>query len=420
MLFKHSQPLLYIVSAGVVVSVWHANNSPSTINSKAPSSPLLRLYHELEGHNHLVYTSCYVASRNLLITGGEEGIVRVWNLHTGKCDQIVDCCESDYFSNQIFSMVLVQLEEPQQQQKQKHKQFLIYNGWLKDNVYGPEDLIVREWNYNSDTNAVEEGKPILKSLTGHSDTIRVLMVVIDNNLTLTSKCGCSTKNHKLLLSASDDYSIKLWCIHTGKQLKNFSDESEENGSIICFSMISEQVVASANYCTRIDFWNLFSNSTSSIYTIPLAHGKYINAMLFTSSEQLLVTASQDGTVKIWKLKCKNNSKSSGTSNEIESHTLLHTIVNPFSSTNSCESLAFLDGNKFRWYTSNMQSYPQQHVKQFDQEYHHFNFYEDNTLVVVGDSKGNMFVVNIMRGVIEEQHGNTQLGRTTCLRHMTAI
>ncbi|XP_069104646.1 F-box and WD repeat domain-containing 11-A-like isoform X2 [Argopecten irradians] len=111
-------------------------------------------------------------------------------------------------------------------------------------------------------------------LKGHTDTVEAV-----------------TFNHRLFASGSQDKTIRIWDIKSGRPLQVL--KGHEKG-VWCLNLFTETLLVSGSYDGTIKVWNLRTGST--VRTL-LAHDGPVWAMV--RHNNILVTASQDKTAKIW-------------------------------------------------------------------------------------------------------------------------
>ncbi|MCZ8121511.1 MAG: hypothetical protein O9295_26540 [Microcystis sp. LE18-22.4A] len=124
-----------------------------------------------------------------------------------------------------------------------------------------------------------------------------------------------SQNGQLLASASDDYTVKIWGIdYTLVTNSDGKTDCKINGTLLTnlqghhdwvwdvnFSFISDsKLLASASDDNSIKLWNLDVQFPQNMQ----AHQEKVWAVSFSSDSQFLATASSDKTVKIWNLEEK--------------------------------------------------------------------------------------------------------------------
>jgi len=123
---------------------------------------------------------------------------------------------------------------------------------------------------------------LLRTLIGHSDYIRALVVMPDG---------------KQAVSSSNDGTLKVWDIETGETLCTLQEQS---GRVDALAVMpnGEQVLAAVGDGS-LKIWDLKTGNI--LHSLQTYHTRPINAVAVTPDEQLAVSASSDGTLEIWNL-----------------------------------------------------------------------------------------------------------------------
>ncbi|MEG3988687.1 CHAT domain-containing protein [Microcoleus sp. S28C3] len=122
------------------------------------------------------------------------------------------------------------------------------------------------------------GKQI-QILTGHTDVVNAVSF---------------SPNSKLLATASNDKTVKVWDTSTGKQLKTLS-RHRDSVYLVSFSPNGKLLAAGSNDNT-VKLWD--TSTGKQIQTIR-AHKNGVNDLSFSPNSKLLATAGGDKTVKLW-------------------------------------------------------------------------------------------------------------------------
>ena len=151
--------------------------------------------------------------------------------------------------------------------------FIPNKNWI---ALGGDDKKIRIFNYNT----LEK----LEDIEAHSDFVR---------------CIAAHPTQKLLLSSSDDYSVKLWSYDDKGKLTEKKVYLEHQNFVMSvkFNPKEPNYFASCSIDSTIKIWNL--NLPNSNLTLK-GHSSGVNGISFyPGEEQLLASASDDRTVKIW-------------------------------------------------------------------------------------------------------------------------
>ncbi|QIR40962.1 ribosome assembly protein 4 [Tolypothrix sp. PCC 7910] len=145
---------------------------------------------------------------------------------------------------------------------------------------------------------ISSGK-LLQTFNGHSGLIKTIALSSDG---------------QKLASGSEDKTIKLWDVTTGKLLQTFSGHSDVVNSVAFSS--DGQKLASGSKDKTIKLWDI---STGKVLQTFNGHSDAVNSVAFSSDGQKLASGSDDNTIKLWNF---NNSKVpqtlSGHSNPVNS------------------------------------------------------------------------------------------------------
>ncbi|MBW4629328.1 MAG: CHAT domain-containing protein [Brasilonema octagenarum HA4186-MV1] len=250
-----------------------------------------------------------------LVTGSEDQTVRVWDVNTGECLQILET-----HINWVLSIALspVRVASPQ--------------GFKQTLVTASDGTTVKFWDlasgecirilpdYNSYVWAVAfspDGKTLA---TGSEDkTVKIWDA-------LTGECLQTLHEHservwlvafnpdgQTLISASENQTMKLWDVHTGECLRTVDGYSNWVLSVAFSS--DGQMLASSSEDQRVRLWdvvtgeclqtlqghtNLVSSVTCAPQNIDVRTNKFITSGVETKQKsQILASSSDDTTIKLW-------------------------------------------------------------------------------------------------------------------------
>jgi WD40 repeat protein len=118
-------------------------------------------------------------------------------------------------------------------------------------------------------------------LEGHSGTVISVSV---------------SRDGKTLASGSQDKTIKLWNLDTGKEIRTLSGHTEDVWSV-SFSP-DGKTLASGSDDNTIKLWNLDTGKEISTLS---GHTKTVNSVSFSPDGKTLASGSDDNTIKLWNL-----------------------------------------------------------------------------------------------------------------------
>ncbi|MBO3460830.1 serine/threonine protein kinase [Aetokthonos hydrillicola Thurmond2011] len=110
----------------------------------------------------------------------------------------------------------------------------------------------------------------------------------------------TSPNGQLVASGSNDSTIKLWQLDTGKLLRSLGGWFSGHSSMVHTVTFSPdgQVLASGSWDDTIKLWQVTTGR--EIRTL-MAHSNWVNSLVFSPDGQLLASAGADSTIKLWQV-----------------------------------------------------------------------------------------------------------------------
>ena len=183
-----------------------------------------------------------------LASGGRDATIRLWQVSTGECRQILTG-HIDWVNSVAFS--------PDGQ-------------WLAS---GGHDAIIRLWQ-------VSTGE-CRQTLTGHTNWIRSVVFSPDG---------------QWLASGSDDATIQLWQVSTGEYRQTLTGHADSVSSVV-FSP-DGQWLASGSRDATIRLWQVSKGTCHQTLT---GHTDWVRSVVFSPDGQWLASGSDDATIRLWQV-----------------------------------------------------------------------------------------------------------------------
>ena len=104
-----------------------------------------------------------------------------------------------------------------------------------------------------------------------------------------------------LASGSQDGSLVVWDIHSGKIVRKFKSTHTQGITSVSFSADGTQVLTTSfDFTIRfIQLTRLNGMNSGKMLKVYRGHTSFVNAATFTYDNSKVISGSSDGTVKIW-------------------------------------------------------------------------------------------------------------------------
>ena len=125
-------------------------------------------------------------------------------------------------------------------------------------------------------------------------------------------CLDFSRDSEMLVSGSQDGKIKVWKIQTGQCLRRFEKAHLKGVTCAHFSKDSTQILSGSFDCT-IRIHGLKSGKLLKEFR---GHNSFVNEVIYSYDGHFLLSASSDGSIKVWSLKtteCINTYKTTALS-----------------------------------------------------------------------------------------------------------
>lgn len=209
------------------------------------------------GHTASVSTVAFHPTENLLVSGGEDGLILFWNIETGEIDHQIDASQlPDATAGEVNNVWNIQFSP--------------------DNLtfaVATEDGLVRLFD-----SATYE---VLQTFRGHEEG--VLTIAFTNDGTQ-------------LVSGSLDSTVRVWDIATGMMQNELLGH---NGRVTSLDVSPDgQFVVTGSSDTTTRLWDLQSGEELRRFE---GHTDWVNGVSFNAEGTLAVSGSNDGGVRVWRI-----------------------------------------------------------------------------------------------------------------------
>lgn len=208
-----------------------------------------RFLRTLTGHESGVWTLDVCG--DILVSGGCDKVLRIWDLTTGTCTNVM--------RGHTSTVRCIEIAKDIPSTSSVHGQSLV--------VSGSRDATIRVWDY--DTGVCKH------VLIGHTDSVRCLKVSGD-----------------MVASGSYDLTCKLWSLADGTLLRTFAGHAMQIYSI----GFNGNVIATGSLDATIRVWSVKSGECLGKLS---GHTSLVGQLQMRYP--LLVTGGPDGSIRVWNL-----------------------------------------------------------------------------------------------------------------------
>jgi WD40 repeat protein len=279
----------------------------------------------LEGHSKDVRSGAFSPDGRLIVTGGGDSLVKVWDVSTGT---VVTTVQGDSapvsFSPDSARIVTVSWQTAQLWDARTGKRLATFDhpDSVRAVAFSPNGAMVvttgkggtaRLWDANT--------AQLLRSLDGHRgdvysaafspDGARVVTASKDRTAKVwnakTGKLILTLKGHghavnsavfspdgSQIVTASEDHTARLWDARTGKLLASLEGHGDYVASAAYSADGTRVVTASDDYTAK-----LWDARTGKLLVTFRGHTGDIHSAVFSPDGSRVVTASEDHTAKLW-------------------------------------------------------------------------------------------------------------------------
>jgi WD40 repeat protein len=247
-------------------------------------------YQTLEGHTHRVSSVTFSTDGRILASGGEDQTVRLWEPRTGKLLKILDGhIKQVWFVRFSPDARLVASGSEDQTIKLWDvatgtclQTLAEHRNWVWAIAFSPDGQLLASGSYDQTIKLwdVRTGQCI-KTLQGHTGSVLSVVFSADG---------------RFLASGSPyDQTIRVWDIDTGKCIKVISEQLPMS---LAFSPVSgsNHWLASGNLDATI---KLLNGATGECIQTLAGHDRWMFEVMFSPDGRMLASGSADETIRLW-------------------------------------------------------------------------------------------------------------------------
>jgi hypothetical protein len=276
-----SFPYAIIGNSNGSLSIWNMTTSGLTRSLKA--------------HQGAINSISLSKDNKYLVTGGEDGLIKIWDLATGLESPNLPLIQTiKAHNNAVLAVELspnyqqigsgswdktIKLWDVQTGQLLKtligHEQLVDAIAFSPDGkilASGSKDSSIKLWN-------LETGE-LIRTLKGHELSVLSLAISPDG---------------ETLASGSADGTIALWKLKTGQPIRRLSGHTDGVWSIAITT--DGKTLISGSWDKTVKLWDI---GTGQLKGNLKGHSGYVNAVSISPDGKTLVSGGWDGQVKVWK------------------------------------------------------------------------------------------------------------------------
>ncbi|KAB8331285.1 hypothetical protein SD80_026020, partial [Scytonema tolypothrichoides VB-61278] len=141
------------------------------------------------------------------------------------------------------------------------------------------------------------GGPLVRTLTGHSSSVKAVAVTPDGKRLISSAYYDNTLKVWDLADGKEIFTLKVWDLADGKEIFTFKADRNSITALVV-TPDGKRVISSNFHDNTLKVWDLADGK--EVFTLN-AHSDSVTAVVVTPDGKRVISASRDKTLKVWDL-----------------------------------------------------------------------------------------------------------------------
>jgi WD40 repeat protein len=247
-----------------------------------------KVVQELKGHTALVLSVAFSLKGTRIVSGSGDETVRVWDAHSGAELRTLEG-HTSWVQSVAFSPNGTRILSGSYDQTVRVwdadsgaelKRLKGHANWVQSVAFSPNgtrivsgsrDQTVRVWDADSGAK--------LRKLEGHTDTVRSVAF---------------SRDATRIVSGSDDQTVRVWDAHSGAELRTLEGHTSWVQSV-AFSPNGTRILSGSGD-TTVRVWDAVSSAELQKLE---GHSEWVRSVAFSPDGSRIISGSKDQTVRVW-------------------------------------------------------------------------------------------------------------------------
>ncbi|MGW8317442.1 MAG: WD40 repeat domain-containing protein [Bacteroidales bacterium] len=240
--FSHDENNVASASWDASINIWDIESGALLYKLRQePKFKIVRTepFHEERVAQNMVNTIAFSPDDKFLASGSSDGMIRIWDLESGKLRETIDIHDSASVNSLLFDQSGDRLIS-------SSDRIMIYNlktGSIEKMLDGHHGQLIGSLDMDHSGHLLISGDiatrdpliilwdletgEMIREYKGHIKVIRELAF---------------SNNDQIIASVGEDNLIKIWSVQTGDQIITFSDNDNKELNTVCFSRDDQMII----------------------------------------------------------------------------------------------------------------------------------------------------------------------------------